>query len=180
MIPQAYRDLLRPDLPRLLKAAVDDYGVTEQPGPGSNDLLLEWARDLGIKSYRSDDIPWCGLAVAHWCQVAGRGIPEQPLWALAWRHWGQPVTDSPALGDVLVWARNGGGHVGLYVGHDDTHFHCLGGNQGDAVNIRRFPRAKTGALRFVAARRPLYNQRPVTAMPVVRGRNGAPSGGSVT
>jgi uncharacterized protein (TIGR02594 family) len=180
MIPAQYRDLLRPDLPRMLKAAVADFGVKETPGPGSTTAIMQWAHALGIRGYRSDDIPWCGLAVAHWAQEAGRPITEQPLWALSWRHWGEPVTDSPALGDVLVWSRRGGGHVGMYVGHDETHFHCLGGNQGDAVNIRRFPRTASSDLSFVAVRRPPYKQRPVTAMPVVRSRNGAPAGGPVT
>src|SRR5437016_2500925 len=39
-------------------------GIHEDVGPGSNKVILNWAKDLGI-DYKSDDIPWCGLFVAH-------------------------------------------------------------------------------------------------------------------
>ena len=35
------------------------------------------------------------------------------------------------LGDILTFKRNGGGHVGLYVGEDKDCYHVLGGNQGN-------------------------------------------------
>jgi hypothetical protein len=34
--------------------------------------------------------------------------------------------------------RTGGGHVGFYEGHDDSTVQVLGGNQDDAVNVRKF------------------------------------------
>jgi cell wall-associated NlpC family hydrolase len=39
------------------------------------------------------------------------------------------------LGDVLVFSRDGGGHVGIYVGEDAKTYRVLGGNQGDKVSI---------------------------------------------
>jgi hypothetical protein len=42
-----------------------------------------------------------------------------------------------ALGDVLAFVRNGGGHVGLYVDEDASAYHVLGGNQSDRVSITR-------------------------------------------
>lgn len=50
--------------------------------------------------------------------------------------WGTKA-QTPMLGDVLVFKRDGGGHVGLYVGEDAACYHVLGGNQGNAVSIRR-------------------------------------------
>jgi cell wall-associated NlpC family hydrolase len=55
------------------------------------------------------------------------------------------------LGDVLTFKRNGGGHVGIYVGEDKTHFHVLGGNQNNEVNVVRI--AKT---RLFKARRTVW------------------------
>ena len=46
------------------------------------------------------------------------------------------------LGDVLVFARGNGGHVGIYVGEDFEAFHVLGGNQSDRVSIARKPKAR--------------------------------------
>jgi len=54
----------------------------------------------------------------------------------------------PMLGDILTFTRKGGGHVGLYVGEDETHYHVHGGNQSDSVSFTRI--AKT---RFYEARR---------------------------
>jgi hypothetical protein len=54
-----------------------------------------------------------------------------------------------APGAVLVFEREGGGHVGFYVGEDGTSYHVIGGNQGDAVSVARI--AKT---RLVASRWP--------------------------
>ena len=42
------------------------------------------------------------------------------------------------LGDVLVFTIS---HVGICMGEDATHYYVLGGNQGNAYNIVRFPRA---------------------------------------
>ena len=39
------------------------------------------------------------------------------------------------------------GHVGFYVGEYASAYHILGGNQGDAVNVKRFARD-----RFLTAR----------------------------
>ena len=44
------------------------------------------------------------------------------------------------MGDVLVKSRAGGGHVGLYVAENETHYAVLGGNQGDKVCIAWFPK----------------------------------------
>jgi len=39
------------------------------------------------------------------------------------------------LGDVLIFTRGIGGHVGIYVREDDKCYHVLGGNQSDSVYI---------------------------------------------
>ena len=71
---------------------------------------------------------------AHWAR------PPNPLWARNWTKWGNPREGNACLGDVLVFERETGGHVALYMGEDRTHYHLLGGNQGDRVSIVRRPK----------------------------------------
>ena len=79
---------------------------------------------------------------------AGKPLPDKPLWARNWLNWGTAV-QIPELGDVLVFSRESGGHVGLYVGEDAGTYHVLGGNQGDAVSIRRLAKNRLlGTRRF--------------------------------
>lgn len=123
--------------PRLLVEAFKLIGIKEVPGQSDNLEILKWAEALGLeKTYRKDDIPWCGLFIAYACHQAGLQIVANPLWARNWINFGtgQKVA---MLGDVLVFVRDGGGHVGIYVGEDKTSYHVLGGNQSDMVCVTR-------------------------------------------
>jgi cell wall-associated NlpC family hydrolase len=51
------------------------------------------------------------------------------------------------LGDVLLFSRGSGGHVGIYVGEDEKCYHVLGGNQGDAVSIVRIQKVRCIGIR---------------------------------
>jgi uncharacterized protein (TIGR02594 family) len=147
-LPHTYAWLEKEPGPKMLKEALALYGVREKAGGANNPTILGWARETGIKDYRADKIPWCGLLMAVVAKRAGYRIPEEPLWARNWGLFGEKVR-LPELGDTLVFSRGSGGHVGLYVGHDRFCFHVLGGNQGDAVSIVRILR-----IRLLAARRP--------------------------
>lgn len=75
--------------PKILVEAVKNLGVKEIVGKEHNPTIMKWAVDLGLKSvYSSDEIPWCGLFVAHCCQTAGIEVVNKPLWALSWSEWG--------------------------------------------------------------------------------------------
>jgi len=154
--------------PLMIRHAIAEYGVMEGVGAAENPVILGWAAEVGLAgSYSSDVIPWCGLFMAVVARRAGKAIPDKPLWALSWSRFGR-AADRPVLGDVLVFKRGGGGHVGLYVGEDATAFHVLGGNQSDRVCITRIARA-----RLFAARRPAYRQMPATARPCLLAAAGA-------
>jgi uncharacterized protein (TIGR02594 family) len=134
--------------PRVLIQAIKQIGVREFVGGTHNSIIMNWAKEVGLeKIYKSDEIPWCGLFIAYCCKMAGLEVVSKPLWALSWSNWGMNVTE-PMLGDILTFRRDGGGHVGIYVGEDKTHYHILGGNQNNAVNVVRI--SKT---RLVKARR---------------------------
>lgn len=128
-------------------------GITEATGPASNPLIIGWARRLRI-DYATDEISWCGLFVAHCVGLTlpGEAMPANPLGARNWGTFGVPCT-VPQPGAVMTFWRESRagwkGHVGFYVGEDASAYHILGGNQGDAVNVKRFARD-----RFLTARWP--------------------------
>jgi uncharacterized protein (TIGR02594 family) len=169
-LPSAYGFLSRVAGPKHLLEALKLYGTYEW-GQGSNPVILNWATECGLTGYSSDDIPWCGLFVAVVMRRAGRGaqVPAAPLWARNWHRFGVFCGGGPQLGDVMVFTRGSGGHVGLYVGEDESHYHILGGNQSDMVNIARL--AKN---RIFAMRRPAYVNKPLDVRRIRLSQTGAP------
>jgi uncharacterized protein (TIGR02594 family) len=154
-LPEQYAWLEREGAPRMLVEALKLYGVTESKGRANTPAILEWAKEVGVGSeYTSDETAWCGLFCAVIAKRAGKEPPHDPLWALNWRNFGK-AADKPMLGDVMIFTRDGGGHVAMYIGQDAKYWHILGGNQGDTVSIVR--RAKSGKS---WARRPDYTIQP--------------------
>lgn len=153
-LPKKYMWLAYEGAPRHLVKALELYGTTEIVGVKHNPVIMGWAKELGI-SYNSDEVPWCGLFTGICIKRAGR---EPVDWMLSARNWVNFGVDSmvPMLGDILVFKRNGGGHVGFYVGEDQRYFYVLGGNQGNQVNV-----AKIAKSRLIQARRPAYHTPPL-------------------
>lgn len=170
MLPARYGWLVREPGPKMLIEALKLYGTLEAAGSKNNPTITGWAQEIGgevADVYKADSIPWCGLEMAIVAKRAGKELPKHPLWALSWSAWGAKVA-RPMLGDVLTFTRNGGGHVTLYVGEDADAYHCLGGNQSDAVSITRIAKD-----RLYAARRPLYREQPANVRVVKLASNGA-------
>lgn len=136
-------------LPNMVTEALKEYGTVEMPGPGNCQKILDWAKEVGVNHYyTADAVPWCGLFVALIAKRANKGSVSLPLWALSWAKFGK-AAGQPVLGDILVFTRNGGGHVGIYIAEDKEYYHVLGGNQSDSVSITRVAK-----IRLFAARRP--------------------------
>jgi uncharacterized protein (TIGR02594 family) len=143
--------------PQWLKVARGQIGVREVPGPahspGVMGMVAAAAGWLGIP-VRDDETPWCGTFVASCIAAAGYRPPRGALAVRAswWAGWGDAVSTTatrPPLGAIAVFTRDGGGHVGFVVAvHDNGDLDILGGNQGNAVNIRRFPRRRLTAFRW--------------------------------
>jgi uncharacterized protein (TIGR02594 family) len=156
-LPKQYAFLAEEGAPRILVEFLKLYGTKEKLGAGSNPVIMSWAKEVGLdKVYTDDSIPWCGLGMAVVAHRAGKEIVAKPLWALSWANFGEPV-DTPMLGDLLPFKRPGGGHIGIYVGEDATHYHVLGANQSDMINITRIAKER---LHKGQARRPHYNNMP--------------------
>lgn len=98
---------------------------------------------LGLK-VNDDETRWCGTFMALLMKRAGLTSPLIVVRAASWGRagaWGRELI-APRLGCVMVFTRAGGGHVGLYLGEDATHFHILGGNQSNSVSIARLAKAR--------------------------------------
>lgn len=173
-IPQKYQWLLslrrRQGLPRTISLALEEMGVKEVVGRGSNATIIGWRDELNgatqgkqiVTGYADDDIPWCGLFVAIVVFRRMKNIGEvvkNPLWARNWANYGKKSPQA-SLGDVLVFSRNGGGHVGFYIGEDRDCFHVIGGNQSNRVSIARIEKS-----RCIAIRRPSYVVTPASVRP---------------
>ena len=85
-------------------------------------------------------------AVRMYAKQAGWDDPVNSLWARNWLNFGTPQK-SAGLGDIMVFSRGSGGHVGMYVGEDSTAFHILGGNQADKVMIKRIAKNRLLGIR---------------------------------
>lgn len=166
-LPNKYSWLSLEEAPRHLLKAIELFGTTEVVGPKHNPVIMEWAKEAGLKQYTNDEIPWCGLFMAIVMKRAGREIVKDPLWALNWGNFGKQVSEA-MLGDVLTFVRDGGGHVGIYVGEDSTSYHVLGGNQGNAVSIVRIQKK-----RLQKIRRPEYKSQPLNVRKIILDSTGA-------
>lgn len=168
MLPTQYQWLTTITPPQMIVQALRLYGTLEKIGPDSNPEILAWAEEVGLSStYTGDDIPWCGLFVATVAHRAGWNVVDTPLWARSWVNFGV-AADVPSLGDILVFSRDGGGHVALYVAEDAQCYHVMGGNQSDSVSITRINKT-----RLLAARRPKWKiAQPASVKPYKMGTNG--------
>ena len=159
----------------LAHEAMKLIGVKEFQGESNNPIIIQWANELGhtIKEYyRKDSIAWCGLFIGICAKRSGYIPPSgfDTLRARSWVKWGDPIKGEPVLWDILIFERQGGGHVGIYVGEDKVCYHVLGGNQGDEVSIVRIPKE-----RFLMARKEPMNSFPKAKVKIIRDAKSKPS-----
>jgi uncharacterized protein (TIGR02594 family) len=135
-----------------------------------NAKLRAWLRSDGKTLGDPKALPWCGdyVETAIKNSIPNEPFPgdlgKNPYWARNWALLG--VATPPVYGCILVFQRDGGGHVGFAVGEDATDYYVLGGNQSDSVNIARL--AKT---RMVASRWPATFKNPNRALPKLQPTN---------
>lgn len=161
-LPSKYHWVLDLDpLPFVIRECIKLHGTQEVAGDGNNPVILQWAKEAGgweANYYTKDSIPWCGLAVAIVCKRAGKSVVKNYLRALSWAAYGKTIPASEAgLGDILVFLRAGGGHVGFYLGEDDNYYYAWGGNQSNQFNISKIAKA-----RLYSVQRHEYKNKPKT------------------
>ncbi len=106
-------------------------------------------RDVGQPASLHDEVAWCAAFVGACLERAGLASTRS-LMARSYSRWGAPL-DAGRCGAVAVLSRGGdpsAGHVGFLVGETASHVVLLGGNQGDAVSVAAFPKARLVGLRW--------------------------------
>jgi len=148
-------------VPRHIQVAFSLVGTKEIVGSKHNATILQWAKDLGLeKIYTKDETAWCGLFFAHVMKEANRRVdlstkdPYDYLRAL--KYVNMPNVTKVAkgeemFGDILIFQRPEGGHIGFYSSESEKAFSVLGGNQGNAVSLVNIAKD-----RLVACLRPNY------------------------
>lgn len=120
-------------------------GTTEAPGAADNPVIMEMYATIGQTHVEHDEVAWCAAFVGHCLETAGIRSTRK-LNARSYLEWGVPVELTEAQpGDIVVFRRGNSawqGHVGFLKAQSGAWIEVLGGNQNDAVNIRRYPAAK--------------------------------------
>lgn len=147
-------------LPKLVSAGLQYLGVREIKGVANNPAIMEMANALGLsKIYVSDDKQsWCALFLNYLIRITDkpRLNPDGDLYNLLRAkyllNWGKPVQKGDErLGDLMIFNREGGGHVGLLIAQTGSTYWILGGNQNDCVNFTEIAKDRLiGARRYYA------------------------------
>lgn len=132
----------------ILLKAYKKIGVKEIRGTKEHPDIRMFHRYATVKNDResSENIPWCASYIAFVIETAG-GKSTNSKMARSYERGGyKNVTKNPLPGDILTMYRNGkasgSGHVGVYLGQTANYYYVLGGNQSDAVNIKRFAKSE--------------------------------------
>jgi len=137
-------------LPKALAVALQYYGIKEIPGLKSNPIILQMAQNIGVADiYKNDDLSWCALFVNNCLKLAGKPLVDSKgdrwnlLRALYLLNWGQEVQPGDErTGDVMIFAREGGGHVAFNIAESKNTFHVFGGNQANAAGFTEISKTR--------------------------------------
>lgn len=125
-------------------------GETEGPGSKNNPKIIEMYASVGHEHIAHDDVAWCAAFVGHCLERAGIRS-TRALTARSYLQWGIAVAREDAQqGDIGVLPRGTSswqGHVFFIDRIQGGWVWGLGGNQGDAVSIKRYPVSKLLGIR---------------------------------
>ncbi|MGG8496197.1 TIGR02594 family protein [Tenacibaculum sp. TC6] len=127
----------------LISVALSQYGVKEVQGSKDHPQIVNYFTSLGFDASKfKDETAWCS-AFANWvAQQAGYEKSNQ-LTARSWLKVGTS-TVNPQQGDIVVLWRESPdswkGHVGFLIKESKRYVYLLGGNQGNSVSIKAYPK----------------------------------------
>ncbi|ENJ8541399.1 TIGR02594 family protein [Raoultella planticola] len=122
-------------------------GQMEIKGPRHNPLILQFWKDIKRGGIKDDETPWCAAFVGAMLERVDIKSSRFES-AKSYLSWGVALRE-PAYGCIVVFSRDGGGHVGFVIGQQENgDLMVLGGNQSDAVNIRAFSRSRVTGYRW--------------------------------
>ena len=140
------------DQPRWLAEAWAELGQREVAGSADNARIRAFFRAVGQPASLHDEVAWCAAFVGA-CLERAELASTRSLMARSYLRWGAAL-DKGRFGAVAVLSRGSdpsAGHVGFLLGETDGHVVLLGGNQGDAVSVAAFPKARLLGFRWPQA-----------------------------
>lgn len=150
----SYLDIydLRNDVPPLVSEALKYYGMKEVKGKGSNAVILNMAKFIGVDNiYKDDDTAWCALFMCAILKAVNYPMSFRQyecLRAKSFLKWGDPISiNDMKRGDIAIFTRSGGGHVGIVIAESKDTVFVLGGNQSNMVNIMELAKSRISGIR---------------------------------
>jgi uncharacterized protein (TIGR02594 family) len=139
---------LQGDDPWWLRKAFEELGEAEVPGKGANPKIIEFHKWTNLGA-TDDETPWCAAFMRWLFEEMGPGT------ARSFEQYGKPIADFKR-GCIVVMSRPGAtwtGHVALGLAefkakNGDEKILCLGGNQGDSVSVKAYPKSRLLAYRW--------------------------------
>lgn len=128
-------------------------GVKETPGPGETDAINRYhaVTAAGVPPGDGDETNWCASCQCYGLEKSGIISPRSKS-ARSFERWGVPIPLSlPRRGAIAVLERGldpKNGHVGTLLHWTQFDVFLVGGNQGNAVSIARYPRRRVVAFRW--------------------------------
>lgn len=130
-----------------IEEARKHIGLREIAGIGNEPKILQWWKAIKRGGIKSDAVPWCAAFVGGCLEAVGI-VSSRYESAKSYLTWGDKL-DTPIYGCIVVFSRDGGGHIGFVVGMDNKgRLMVLGGNQGDKVSIAPFDKSRVAGYRW--------------------------------
>ncbi|MFL9824765.1 TIGR02594 family protein [Rhodoplanes sp. SY1] len=141
-------------------------GLAEVHGATDNPKIVEMFRVAGTPEFKDDETPWCAAFVGACLRLSGfKGTGSAG--ARSYLQFGQDLGKKPQRGCIVVFWRGSKdaptGHVAFFDREDGDNIVVLGGNQGDAVTSRSYPKSQWLAYRWPVETAPL----PDTTLPTI-------------
>ncbi len=137
----------------LHKVAARFLGIREAAGATHSPQIMAMLH-LDSNWPSGDEVPWCSAFCNYvaWLLDLPR---SKSLAARSWLSVGRPVTlaDAQCGNDIVVFSRGNNpaqGHVAIFDRLDGDGVFVLGGNQGDAVTVARYPVDRVVGVRRLA------------------------------
>lgn len=135
----------------VLESALSQYGIKEIPGRQHNPEVLKYFRQSGFEYINDDETPWCSAFVI-WNLKMCQYEHSEKLNARSHLSVGKAIPlEEARQGDVVVLWRNDPigwqGHVAFYINEENGYVYLLGGNQGNMVQISKYPKERVLGVR---------------------------------
>lgn len=138
--------------PKWLVAARELVGLKEIVGSRHEAKVLKFYAEAGHSWVKDDETAWCAAfanAMLGRAGIKGTGS----LAARSFLSWGEKLA-KPRVGCIVVFKRGSSswqGHVAFFIREVSGKIEVLGGNQGNAVSIAKYPKSSLLGYRWPGA-----------------------------